>query len=162
MRTRENHPRKQFIRLVACRFQAGLGKQVPRGGTGVNEGERAPLEIGQLLDATVLTRQDLAVIGAGAGLTGHGHGKCLHTGHLVGQHVRERPQVRHIQLAGAQRLDDTVVVGGHEGLDRHAQLLLQVIEHLLAAFDHGLGIFGRDQANAQRVLRNDVGAGEQG
>ncbi|MNJ68703.1 hypothetical protein D3C77_649720 [compost metagenome] len=43
--TGENHPREEFFRLITSRFQAGLGKQMPRGRAWVNEGEGMPLEV---------------------------------------------------------------------------------------------------------------------
>ncbi|MNF82481.1 hypothetical protein D3C84_647870 [compost metagenome] len=157
----EDHPREQPVRIETGLFQARLGKQVAGGRAGVDEGEGMPLEIGEVANTAVLACQDQALVGALPGLPGHRHGKGLDLGHRGRQHVRERAEVGHVQLAGAQGFDDAVVVGGDEGLHRHAELLLQAVEHLLAGLDHGLGVFGGDQADGQLVGGLGLAGGDQ-
>ncbi|MNP52782.1 hypothetical protein D3C76_1471960 [compost metagenome] len=125
---------------------------MPRSRAGVDEGECLALQVLQAADATVVTGDDQAVIGAAAGFTGHGHGKRLGISHLLSQHIRERPQVGNIQFARTQGFDHAVVVCGNEGFNWHAQALLKLVKHQLAAFDHRLRVFGRYQADGQDLL----------
>ena len=133
---------------------AGLGR--------IDKGEGMVLEAGQVMDATVLSGQDHALVGALPGLAGDRHREGFDIRHRGRQHIGERTEIGDVELAGTQGFDDAVVVSGDEGLDRHAQLALQGVEHLLAGLDHRLGIFGRDQADPQRLLGHDRANGSEG
>ncbi|MNN34389.1 hypothetical protein D3C81_1481940 [compost metagenome] len=158
----ENHPGKQLRRDEPGLLQAGLGEQMAGGRAGVDKGEGAALEVGQLADAAVLARDNHALVGALPGFAGDGDREGFDLGHRGGEDVGEWPQVRDVELAGAQRFDDAVVVGRDKGHHRHAQPGLQGIEHLFAGFDHRLRVFGGDQANGQLVFGAGQAGGGQG
>ncbi|MNI65837.1 hypothetical protein D3C73_1213610 [compost metagenome] len=128
---------------------------------GVHKRKGVALQAFHAGDAAVFAHHDQALVGALAGLLGHGNRERLDIRNRGSQHVGEGAQIRDVQLLGAQRFDDAVVVGGHERLHFHAGLLLQLLDHLLAGFDHGLRIFGGDQANGECVLRRVRGRGAQ-
>ena len=109
-----------------------------------------------------LQGDDLAVIVGAAGLGGLGDGEGLDRRHRGGEHVGERPEIGDVEMLGAQRLDDAVVVGGDEALDLHAEVLLDGVEDVLALRQHGARILGRDQPDLEDLLgAGAAGAAEQ-
>ena len=152
VRAGEDHRLEVAFGLDAGLQETGEREGVARGRGGIDEGEVLALEIVELFDAARFQGDDLAVIVGAAGLGGLGDGEGLDRRHRGGEHVGERPEIGDVEMLGAQRLDDAVVVGGDEALDLHAEVLLQGVEDVLALRQHGARILGGDQADLEDLL----------
>ncbi len=128
--------------------QVGARGEVAGGGGLVAKPEGLAADVLQVLHRATGLGDEHRLVGGRAAF--HADGEGLDAGGpRLGQHVRERAEVRHLDATEAHGLDHRRVVGGDDELDFLVERLLQVALQRLRVLDQAGGVLVGQQGHPQ-------------